>query len=37
MNDLNLNLIIVREFMIVHDDEEPKIIQQNIFGPKAKE
>ena len=25
------------DFMISHDEEEPKTIQQALFGPKAKE
>ena len=49
MNNLNLDVVIMREFpvvalrlrgeafMISHDEEEPKTIQHALSGPKAKE
>lgn len=39
-DNLKLNEVIVREFslfMISHDGEEPRTIQQALLSPKAKE
>ena len=49
MNNLNLDIVIVRKFPVIdlilrgklfqiaHDEEEPKTIQEAIFGPTSKE